>query len=85
MGFPFFEPAPYTPDPEMLVTLISAMYQPANSASSADELVSGLEVLEALRETDPELTAKHVYDAMLGMGFIPKNIEGHVYWPVMDK
>jgi len=84
MGFPFLEPAPYVPDPEMLVQLISAMYKPASSAQSADELVSSLEVLEALRETDPELTAKHVYDALLGMGFSPRNIEGHVYWPVME-
>lgn len=82
MGFPIFEVAPYVPDPEFLVQMISGMYRPA-SVTQSDELVCNIDVLEALRAIDPELTSKHVYDAMIGMGFSPKNIEGLVYWPVM--
>jgi uncharacterized protein YjgD (DUF1641 family) len=73
----------YQPDPEMLAKLISAMFFAAESAETADELASSIDVLEALRETDPELTSKHVYNAMLDLGFTPRTIDGHMYWPVM--
>ena len=83
-AFPMFEPAPFVPDPEFLISMISGMYEPASSASDADELVSNFDLLETLRAMEPELTYKHVYDAMLGMGFNARNIEGAVYWPVFS-
>jgi len=73
---------PYEPDAEFLISMITGMYAPASVAES-DELVSNADLLEQLRAMDPELTPKHVYDAMTGMGFIAKPIDGAVYWPVM--
>lgn len=73
----------YTPDPAMLVNLINTMYQPAESAVTADEILSSIDILEALRETDPELSSKHVYDALIEIGFKPCNLEDRLYWPVI--
>ena len=73
----------YTPDPVALGDQIHAMYAPAENAATADELVSGLDLLELLREVDPDIMPKHVYDAMVTAGFVPQYVEGHVYWPVL--
>lgn len=73
---------PYEPDAEFLISMITAMYAPASLAES-DELVSNTDLLEQLRAMDPDLTPKHVYDAMIGMGFTAKPIDGAIYWSVM--
>lgn len=73
----------YQPDPEKLAGQITAQYAPAPNAANADELVSGLDLLEQLREVDGLLGPSQLYDAMLKLGFVPANIEGHLYWPVM--
>jgi hypothetical protein len=73
----------YTPDQDALAAQISAIFRPANNAMDAGELISNLDLLETLRERDPDLGKKHVYDAMQEQGFKPLNIDGIVYWPVL--
>lgn len=73
----------YTPDTKELNNLILSLYSPAVNAAESDELLSTLDILESLRETDPELTSKHVYDALIEIGFKPCNLEDRVYWPVI--
>jgi len=88
MSQPVNNDLPEIPEPgidlEFMISIISGMYAPALSAGEADEIIGSLDLLETLRETEPGLGPKDLYDIMLGMSFKPLPIDGHVYWPVMS-
>ncbi|KAF0198413.1 MAG: hypothetical protein FD166_1466 [Bacteroidetes bacterium] len=70
--------------PEELVAVITKMYLPASSASSADELISHADLVELVRSALPKAKAGAVFTKMTDMGFGSKTIEGTIYWLVLN-
>lgn len=67
--------------PKNLGDIIEKLYKPALTASQADDLISSLDIYEAIIQ-NTDCKKEHVFDKLVELGFLSSTIDGQIFWLV---
>ena len=75
------DPADEGPSAQQVAQVLQAMYRPAQSPATADEMVHPIDLIESVNQ-HINANTQVLHQAMKEAGFITTNIEGQLYWLV---
>lgn len=67
--------------PANLEEVISGLFRPADNIREADELLSGLDLLDTVLQ-HCDVSKEDLFNQMIEMGFKTKSIDNQLYWLV---